>query len=150
MLRLPPVLLFVNVDHEMRRKSIIYKKYEESALARDIRSCGLRQVLGLPPYVTMPEEVLATEQSSKPCKQPNRPSWRPPTQNEQFQKHMRECLEVILCVRLSNEELEALFTALYGNGSDNAPPTNNSDNDEHRQHDSNSRHTTSSSNDFHT
>lgn len=109
--KLTPAGIFIDIE-----STLVNNKYDELALASEIKSSGLRQVLGLPPYVTIPDEVMPAEQSSKPCQPSNRPSWRPPTQNEKFQKLMRDCLEVILCVRLTPEELTALFTALYGSG----------------------------------
>jgi hypothetical protein len=89
---------------------------DEKVLQSEVRQCGLRQVLDLPPYVALPDSG-PVEMSSQPCKLPNGPSWKKPSPEQEFRQYMRQRLEVVLCVRLSDEELLAVFNALY------TPPT---------------------------
>jgi hypothetical protein len=99
--------IFIDVD-----STLYCGKCNTRMLAKEVRSSGLREVLSLPPYIALPD-AQPTEFSSASFKIKG-PSWRAPSREEQFRQLMRERIEVVLCVRLDEEELQALFHAYYG------------------------------------
>jgi hypothetical protein len=99
--------IFIDVE-----STLYCGKCNTNLLAKEIRSCGLREVLSLPPYIALPD-AQPTEFSSASFKIKG-PSWRAPSREDQFRQLMRERIEVVLCVRLDEDELQALFHAYYG------------------------------------
>lgn len=122
----PELLALANACNKLNKAGIFIDmcaalppQQRQSCLQQELQTCGLRLVLSLPPYIALPDPG-PVEMSSEAIKVNPGVSYKKPSLAAEFQLLLRQRLEVVLCVRLADDEVNAVFEALYGSGASTA------------------------------